>query len=189
MESIHWDCSWNCENSEHYALVSATPHKEAGMKDPDNKPAFSLTKPRDTALSPALLSRVFHQPALVYFLAVTEYKSVREASRRLNIASSAVTRQIALLEDALGMALFHRASQRMSLTPAGEVLFRHARRLTAPMEAAVSELEMLRGLKTGTVRIAAVESVGLSFLPTLIGDFSRNYPRLTSTFRSCRPIR
>ena len=148
------------------------------MKTPDQAPAFSLIKPRDTALSPALLSRVFHQPALVYFLAVTEYKSVREASRRLNIASSAVTRQIALLEDALGMALFHRASQRMSLTPAGEILFRHARRLTAPMEAAVSELEMLRGLKTGTVRIAAVESVGLSFLPTLIGDFSRNYPRL-----------
>ncbi len=148
------------------------------MKGPDKPPAPGLTKPRDTALSPALLSRVFHQPALVYFVAVAEHKSVREASRRLSIASSAVTRQIALLEDALGMALFHRASQRMSLTPAGEILFRHARRLTAPMEAAVSELEMLRGLKTGTVRIAAVESVGLSFLPALIADFSQNYPRL-----------
>ena len=117
MESIHWNCSWNCENSEHYALVSATAFEGAGMKSPDSKPASGLTRPRDTALSPALLSRVFHQPALVYFLAVTEYRSVREASRRLGIASSAVTRQIALLEDALGMALFHRASQRMSLNP------------------------------------------------------------------------
>lgn len=148
------------------------------MKGPDRKRAFSLIRPRDTALSPALLSRVFHQPALIHFMAVAEHMSVREASRRLNIASSAVTRQIALLEDALGMALFHRTSQRMSLTPAGEILFRHARRLTTPLEAAVSELEMLRGLKTGTVRIAAVESVGLSFLPTLIADFSQNYPRL-----------
>lgn len=135
-------------------------------------------KPRDTALSPAMLARVFHQPALVYFVAVARHASVRAAARQLNIASSAITRQIAQLEDALGMALFHRARQRMTLTPAGEILYRHARRLTAPMEAAVSELEMLRGLKTGTVRIAAVESVGLSFLPALIADFSRNYPRL-----------
>ena len=136
-------------------------------------------KPRETALSPALLARIFHQPALVYFLAVARHQSVRAAARQLNIASSAVTRQIALLEDALGMALFHRTRQRMGLTPAGEILFRHARRLTAPMEAAVSELEMLRGLKIGTVRIAAVESVGLSFLPTLIEDFARQYPRLS----------
>ena len=135
-------------------------------------------KPRETALSPSLLARVFHQPALVYFSAVARHGSVREAARQLNVASSAVTRQIGQLEDALGMALFHRARQRMSLTPAGEILYRHARRLTAPMEAAVSELEMLRGLKTGSVRIAAVESVGLSFLPTLIADFSRRFPRL-----------
>ena len=136
------------------------------------------TRPRDRALAPQLLARVFHQPALVYFIAVAQYASIREAARQLNIASSAITRQIALLEDALGMSLFHRTQRSMRLTPAGEILFRHARRLTAPMEAAVSELEMLRGLKTGIVRIAAVESVGLSFLPTLIAEFNRLYPRL-----------
>ena len=89
------------------------------------------TKPRDTALAPQLLTRVFHQPALIYFIAVARYASIREAARQLNIASSAVTRQIALLEDALGMALFHRTNQRMRLTSAGEILYRHARRLTA----------------------------------------------------------
>lgn len=136
------------------------------------------TKPRDTALAPQLLTRVFHQPALIYFIAVARYASIREAARQLNIASSAVTRQIALLEDALGMALFHRTHQRMRLTSAGEILYRHARRLIVPIEAAVSELEMLRGLKTGIVHIAAVESVGLSFLPALIADFSRHFPRL-----------
>ena len=135
-------------------------------------------KPRDTALAPQLLARVFHQPALIYFIAVARYASIREASRQLNIASSAITRQIGLLEDALGMALFHRTNQRMRLTSAGEILYRHARRLTAPVEAAVSELEMLRGLKTGIVHVVAVESVGLSFLPALISDFSRQFPRL-----------
>ncbi|WP_284316151.1 LysR family transcriptional regulator [Labrys miyagiensis] len=144
----------------------------------DDVRAATLARPREHALSPALLTRVFHQPSLVYFNAVAEYLSIREAARRLNVASSAVTRQVAGLEDALGMELFQRENRRLKLTPAGEILYRHSRRLLAPMEAAVSELDMLRGLKTGTIRIATVESVGLSFVPRLIADFSQRYPRL-----------
>jgi DNA-binding transcriptional LysR family regulator len=134
--------------------------------------------PRDRPLSPILLARVFHQPALLYFGAVAECLSIRESARRLNVASSAVSRQISYLEDALGVALFDRKGRRLKMTTAGEVLFRHARRLVAPLEAAISELDMLRGLKTGSIRIATVESVGLSFLPPLLAEFSRRHPTL-----------
>jgi DNA-binding transcriptional LysR family regulator len=144
----------------------------------DGTKTTASARPREHALSPALLARVFHQPSLIYFNAVAEHLSVREAARRLNVASSAVTRQVAGLEDALGMELFQRDGRRLKLAPAGEILYRHARRLIAPLEAAVSELDMLRGLKTGSVHIATVESVGLSFLPQLIADFGRRYPRL-----------
>lgn len=136
-------------------------------------------RPREHALSAGLLSRVFHQPSLLYFNAVATHLSIREAARRLNVASSAVTRQVAQLEDALGITLFLRDKRRMRLSPAGEILFRHSRRLAAPMEAAVSEIELLRGVRAGAVRIAAAESVGHSFLPRLITDFGRRYPRLT----------
>lgn len=135
-------------------------------------------RPREHALSSGLLARVFHQPSLLYFNAVATHLSIREASRRLNVASSAITRQVAQLEDALGIALFLREKRRLRLSPAGEILFRHSRRLTAPMEAAVSEIEMLRGVRAGSVRIAAAESVGLSFLPRLVSEFGRRYPRL-----------
>ncbi len=139
-----------------------------------NRPA----SPRERALSAALLARMFHQPAMIYFQTVAELLSIRECARRLNIASSAVSRQIAQLEDALGMALFTREGRRLKLTAAGEILYRHVRRVASPLEAAVSELDMLRGLKTGSVRIATVESVGLSFLPSLLADFSLRYPTL-----------
>ena len=141
-------------------------------------PPASRARPRKSALSPALLARVFHQPSLVYFNAVAEHLSIREASRRLNVASSAVSRQISQLEDALGLPLFERAGRRLRLAPSGEILYRHTRRLSGPLEAAVQELEMLRGLKTGTVRVATVESIGFSFLPAIIADFGRRYPRL-----------
>lgn len=133
---------------------------------------------RRSALSPALLARIFHQAALVHFNAVAEHLSMREASRRLNVASSAVSRQITQLEDALGMALFARDGRRLALSPAGEILFRHTRRLSCVLEAAVGELEMLRGLKTGTVRVATAESVGIAFLPRVIAEFGTRYPRL-----------
>ncbi|MFC3703464.1 LysR family transcriptional regulator [Devosia honganensis] len=142
------------------------------------EPRQTPDRPREHALSASLLARVFHQPSLLYFNAVATHLSIREAARRLDVASSAVTRQVAQLEDALGIALFLREKRRLRLSPAGEILFRHSRRLIAPMEAAVSEIELLRGIRAGSVRIAAAESVGLSFLPRLIGDFGRLYPRL-----------
>lgn len=142
------------------------------------EPKTAQERPREHALSASLLARVFHQPSLLYFNAVATHLSIREASRRLNVASSAVTRQVAQLEDALGIALFLREKRRLRLSPAGEILFRHSRRLMAPMEAAVSEIELLRGVRAGSVRIATVESVGLSFLPQLISEFGRRYPRL-----------
>lgn len=148
-------------------------------------PAEPRDRPRKTALSPALLARVFHQPSLVYFNVVAEHLSIREASRRLNVASSAVSRQISHLEDALGLPLFEREGRRLRLAPSGEILYRHTRRLSGPLETAVQELEMLRGLKTGTVRVATVESIGLSFLPGIIAEFGRRYPRLSLDVAVC----
>lgn len=135
------------------------------------------TEPR-SILSPVSLARLFHTPSLIYFMMVAETLSMRETARRMNIASSAVARQIGHLEQTLEMPLFVREARRLRLTPAGEILLRHARQLTGPLEAAVSELGLLAGLKTGTVRIATVESVGLTILPSIIADFGAHYPSL-----------
>ena len=128
--------------------------------------------------SAASLARLFHTPSLLYFIGVAETLSMRETARRLNVASSAVARQIVHLEETLDMPLFVRESRRLRLTQAGEILLRHARRVTPPLEAAVSELDLLAGLRSGTVRVATVESVGLTILPRLVAEFGQRYPRL-----------
>jgi DNA-binding transcriptional LysR family regulator len=135
-------------------------------------------RPRRHALSPALLARVFHQPALIYFNAVAQHLSMREAARQLSIASSAIARQVGYLEDSLGLELFLREDRGLVLTPAGEILFRHTRNLVLPFQEAIAELDLLRGLKTGTVHVATVESVGLSLLPGLVAEFGQSFPRL-----------
>ena len=49
-----------------------------------------------------------HSPAVRYFDAVRRAKSIREAARQLNVASSAVNRQIIKLEEEIGAPLFDR---------------------------------------------------------------------------------
>ena len=67
--------------------------------------------------------------ALRYFLAVVEHGSVQAAAREIAISASAIDRQILLLEEDMGVALFDRQPRGMRQTAAGELQqsLRHAR--------------------------------------------------------------
>ncbi|MEP3280521.1 MAG: LysR family transcriptional regulator [Stappiaceae bacterium] len=111
-----------------------------------------------------------------YFAAVAQAGSIRGASRELNIASSAVNRQILWLEEALGTPLFDRTGRGLRLTQAGEILLAHVKKTMGDFEATISNLDALRGLRRGRVRIATVESVADQVLPRIVSTFIANYP-------------
>jgi DNA-binding transcriptional LysR family regulator len=113
-----------------------------------------------------------------HFLAVAEAGSVRGASRSLNVAASAISRQLSLLEDQLGIALFDRSGRSLALSPAGEVLRRGLRAAGIGIEETLDEVSGLRGLQRGRVRIATVESISVSVLPDVLLDFARRHPGL-----------
>lgn len=121
------------------------------------------------------------EPALIaiayrYFMAVAELGSVRAASRELNVAASAISRQLIQLEDALGNRLFDRSGRGLKLAPAGEVLLRGLRRSAQGHENTLDELAALRKLTRGLLRIATVESVSGAILPDMLEHFMRSYP-------------
>ncbi len=122
------------------------------------------------------LSRNLYSPAMRYFLAAAEAGSIRAASRELNVASSAVNRQILWLEEALGLQLFDRVGRRIRLSQAGELLLAHVRRTFSDFEGTVAELDALKGLRRGTVSIASVESVSEKLLPAVISSFRKSFP-------------
>ena len=122
------------------------------------------------------VSRNLYSPAMRYFYAAAEAGSIRAASRELNVASSAVNRQILWLEEALGLQLFERVGRRIRLSQEGELLLAHIRRTFSDFEGTVAELDALKGLRKGTVSIASVESVAERLLPALISSFRQNYP-------------
>ncbi len=111
-----------------------------------------------------------------YFLSVAETGSIRASSQALNVAASAISRQIQQIEHQFGHALFERFASGMVLTPEGRILERHLRRTAREIEMAQAEIDDLHGLVTGTIRFAAIEGVLASWLIPAMADFRTRHP-------------
>jgi DNA-binding transcriptional LysR family regulator len=122
-----------------------------------------------------------HSSAIHYFDAVRRAGSIREASRRLNVASSAVNRQILKLEGEIGTPLFERLPGGLKLTAAGEALARHVLAVLQDLERARSDVDALSGARTGHITVATVEGVCGAVLPEAIERMRRRAPRVTLT--------
>jgi DNA-binding transcriptional LysR family regulator len=118
----------------------------------------------------------FHQ--LTYFLAAAQTQNFRKAAELCLVAQSALSRQIAALEDELEVELFTRNKKRVSLTPAGQEFAAYVRKaLEQLQEGQLLMSELLAGQR-GTVTIGCVESLTTAFLPPLFAVFHRQYPHV-----------
>ncbi|NRG18817.1 LysR family transcriptional regulator [Rhizobiales bacterium] len=128
-------------------------------------------------------ARQLYGPSLRYFAAAASAGSIRAAARELNVASSAVNRQILWLEGTLDLKLFDRVGRGVRLTEAGEILLAHIRRSFSDFDATLGELQALKGLRRGSVTIAAVESVCDSLLPDVVSAFRAKFPGIHVSLR------
>lgn len=114
--------------------------------------------------------------ALRYFLEVARSGSLSKASGNLYVAVSALSRQIAKLEEEVGTALFERRPRGMVLSDAGRLLADYARRSLLDAERVTEEI---RGLSNGgraTIRVASSEGVAPHFLPQVFARFLKTHP-------------
>ncbi|AJP71118.1 LysR family transcriptional regulator [Sphingomonas hengshuiensis] len=111
----------------------------------------------------------------LYFDEVAKRGSIRRASEYLNIAPSAVDRQILRMEEKLGVALFDRTSQGLRLTAAGELMIGVVRRWRRDLRNLEVRIDELRGLRRGEVTIALAEGSGELVTRNLL-SFGSRYP-------------
>jgi DNA-binding transcriptional LysR family regulator len=123
-----------------------------------------------------LLPQFNNTAALRYFYEVARYGSFRLAADRVNIAASAISRQIQLLEQELGVKLFDRNRKGLRLTAAGETLLHRVRQAMHELAMARSEIEDLQGTKRGSVRLGLNETVAREFIAGFLGSFRASYP-------------
>jgi LysR family transcriptional regulator, transcription activator of glutamate synthase operon len=108
--------------------------------------------------------------------AVARLSHFTRAAEELHTAQSALSHQIGQLERELGMPMFVRTSRRVSVTEAGSVIAGRARRVLAELDAAVAEIDQLRGVRRGRVRIGALFPAGGLDVPGIVARFSHAYP-------------
>lgn len=120
-----------------------------------------------------------HLRILRYVDEVARTGSIRKAADHLNVTASAVNRRIQDLEDELGTSLFERRPRGVRLTAAGEVFVNYLRRQEGDVERMKSQIEDLKGLRRGTVRIACSQALALDFLPREISEFRKRHPLVT----------
>lgn len=126
---------------------------------------------------------MLHHRLLVYLDEVARCGTMRAASRKLNVASSAINRQILSLEEELGTPVFERLPRKLRLTAAGEVVLKHVRETLRSEQIMQARINDLTGLLWGRVTVATVSTVAAEVMPRVIADFRTRYPRCTVDVR------
>ncbi len=128
-----------------------------------------------------------HAVALAYFREVARSGSVRRAAGVLNVAASALNRQILKLEDEFGTPLFDRLPGGMRLTVAGQLLLRHVNDTLHEYDRVRSEIDDLKEARSGHVSIAALDSLLVDFLPRALDRFRIDFPAVAYTVTAHQP--
>jgi DNA-binding transcriptional LysR family regulator len=120
---------------------------------------------------------------LRYLDAVARARSFTAAALELHVAQSALSQQVAKLERELGVELLRRTSRKVEITEAGELVLQRGRRALAEAAAIRADLDALRGLVRGRLRIGGVPPVSGLHPASLIAEFGRAHPGVDITIR------
>ncbi|SIT49419.1 Transcriptional regulator, LysR family [Paraburkholderia piptadeniae] len=109
-------------------------------------------------------------------LAVAETGSVTRAAEALHIVQPAVSRQLKLLEEDVGIALFERGRYGMELTESGEILAQHARRALLELDRARSEIQPSNAQISGIVTVGLLPSTSDLLAGPLLDEVKNQHP-------------
>lgn len=120
---------------------------------------------------------------LRYFVEVAEREHISEAAEHLHVAQSAISRQIANLEEELGTPLFERIGRNVKLTPVGKIFLEHCITALKGIDFAAKQVEEYLDPAKGTIKIGFPTSLASYVLPTVISAFKKEYPEISFHLR------
>jgi DNA-binding transcriptional LysR family regulator len=115
---------------------------------------------------------------LKVFCTVAETKSFSKTSEIIHLTQPAVSLQIQALEEKYETKLFDRSSSTVTLTPAGEILYKYAKEILALYASAEKAIGKQTGIIKGSLTIGAGSNIGNYLLPSVITEFKGLHPKI-----------
>jgi DNA-binding transcriptional LysR family regulator len=112
------------------------------------------------------------------FVQVVDAGSFTAAAEQLNVSKAVVSKYVTRLEQRLGARLLQRTTRRLTLTEAGEALYRKSSGALAELGEAQQEVAHLAGAPRGSLRVTAPTYFGSAILAPLLKDFVARYPEI-----------
>jgi DNA-binding transcriptional LysR family regulator len=125
--------------------------------------------------------------ALQLFCEVVRAQSFSRGARTLGVSQSAASQAIAQLEGQLSVVLIDRSKRPFALTPEGQRYYEGLRSILQQYEELTTELRSKRAQIAGTVRVAAIYSVGIHAMSRYIQQFMTMYPQSKVRLEYLRP--
>lgn len=120
-----------------------------------------------------------HLQSFKYIKIISESGSIRNAAESLTISPSALNRHIQTLELDLGFQIFDRLTKGVRLSTEGELFYQFALQQMASFERLQSQIEDIKGLRTGVVRIGVSADLNLKFLHQQITQYQSDHPEVS----------
>ena len=125
---------------------------------------------------------------LRYFVAVAETLHFGRAAERLHVTQPPLSRQVAALEQELGVRLIERQSRRAVLTPAGARFLEDARQIIAALDRACRDARAWQSGDLGELTIGFMMHAAYSSVPLLTRRFATAHPDVTLHLRETLPM-
>ncbi len=130
---------------------------------------------------------MFHFRQLHYFVVVADTQHVGKAADLLHITQPPLSRQIALLEKSLGVALFKRHPKGVSLSPAGRQFYEDAKRIIRSTEQAGVNAKLVSEGKLGSLNIGFMMHAAYNIVPGITRKFMQDFPKVSLRLQEVIP--
>lgn len=121
--------------------------------------------------------------AMTAFVTVADLNGFTAAAKKLKCSTPAVTRQVAGLEDQLGLRLFHRTTRKVTLTDSGRRYLEHALRILHDVEQADAAVQAERLVPSGRFVLTAPTLFGRLHVAPLVSQFVLRWPLVEAELR------
>lgn len=123
------------------------------------------------------------------FHGVAKHRSFSRAGQEIFRSQSAVSIQIANLEETIGQKLFHRTTKSIELTDAGKTLLRYVEDIRRLLDEAEMELQDLAEMERGRLTICTSDTTACYRIPRVLQEYRTRYPGIEIIVRNATSLR